>query len=190
MRVKDDKKQEALFLATVKVVNEIGFSASSVSKIAKEAGVSPATLYVYFQNKEDLIVSTYVEIKRDMSTEVMAGIDEDMPVRDVLELIWRNTFSYIMKNSEEFRFAEQFSNSPYKKLVNKAEVEVFFAPLIRVVQRGIEQKIIKNVHMDILGVFIFYPIFILANPNHCECLDISEENIEAAFQMAWDAIKL
>ena len=37
MRIKDDIKQEALFQATVKLVNEIGFVSSSVAKIAKEA---------------------------------------------------------------------------------------------------------------------------------------------------------
>ena len=64
MRTKDDVKQEALVEATVKLVNQIGFAASSVAKIAKEAGVSPATLYIYYKNKEDLLVSTYVEIKK------------------------------------------------------------------------------------------------------------------------------
>ena len=68
MRVKDDEKQEALFEATVKLVNEIGFVSSSVSKIAKEANVSPATIYVYYKNKEDLLVSTYIAIKLDLST--------------------------------------------------------------------------------------------------------------------------
>ena len=51
MRIKDDEKREALFEATVKLVNEIGFVSSSVSKIAKEANVSPATLYIYYKNK-------------------------------------------------------------------------------------------------------------------------------------------
>ena len=37
MRTKDDEKKEALFEATVKLVNEIGFASSSVSKIAGEA---------------------------------------------------------------------------------------------------------------------------------------------------------
>ena len=50
MRTKDEQKKEALFKATVKLVNEIGFAASSVSKIAKEASVSPSTLYVFFEN--------------------------------------------------------------------------------------------------------------------------------------------
>lgn len=190
MRVKDDKKQEALLLATIKLVNEIGFAASSVSKIAKEAGVSPATLYVYFKNKEDLLVSTYLEIKRDMSSSVLDGLDHSMPVRDILKDVWHGMFTYILANRNEFRFAEQFSNSPFSQLIDRGEIEKYFEPLMQVVQRGIEQKIIKDVHFDILGAFMFYPVMILANPNICHGFELSDENVTTAFQLAWDAIKL
>ena len=67
MRVRDENKQRALMEAAITVVNEIGLASSSVSKIAKEAGVSPATIYIYHKNKEDLLVSTYVQIKRDLA---------------------------------------------------------------------------------------------------------------------------
>ena len=63
MRQKDELKQDAIIHATVRLVNEIGFAASSVSKIAKAANVSPATIYIYYKNKEDLLVSTYISIK-------------------------------------------------------------------------------------------------------------------------------
>ena len=58
MRTKDEFKQDALLKATIKLVNEIGFVSSSVSKIAKEAEISPATIYIYYKNKEDLLIST------------------------------------------------------------------------------------------------------------------------------------
>ena len=67
-------------------------------------------------------------------------------------------FEYISNNLEYYKFAEQFSNSPYSSLVNKKEVEQYFEPLIKVLQRRIEQKIIKNVNLDILQAFMFYPI--------------------------------
>ena len=190
MRVKDDKKQEALLLATVKIVNEIGFAASSVAKIAKQAEVSPATLYVYYKNKEDLLVSTYVEIKISMAKAIFDGLDTDLPVRDVFQEIWHNLFDYIHKNHEEFRFAEQFSNSPYSHLVNREELEKLFLPMIEVIDRGIQQKIIKNVSKDILSAFIFYPAIILASPHLCKDFKISRESVRDAFQLAWDAIKL
>ena len=87
MRVKDEIKQEALFEATIKVVNQIGFASSSVSKIAKEAGVSPATIYIYHKNKEDLLISSYVEIKKKLGQALLPldplgaqrqGIDTDL----------------------------------------------------------------------------------------------------------------
>ena len=78
MRVKDEIKQDALFEATIKVVNEIGFASSSVSKIAREAGISPATIYIYHKNKEDLLISTYVEVKKKLGQALLKGFDPSL----------------------------------------------------------------------------------------------------------------
>jgi len=190
MRTKDDEKEAALFEATVKLVNETGFASSSVSKIAREAGVSPATIYVYHKNKEDLLVSTYIEIKLNLSKALLRDFNDRLPIRDILRNVWFNMFEYISNNLEYYKFAEQFSNSPYSSLVNKQEVEQYFDPLINVLQSGIEQKIIKNVSLDILTAFMFYPITVLANPSLCQDFELNAENIETAFTLAWDAIKL
>ena len=190
MRTRDDKKQEALYLATIKLVNDIGFAASSISKIAKEANVSSATLYIYFKNKEDLLVSTYMEIKTSMVMETLDGLDEDLPLRDILHQIWRNTFHYVSKNQAEFRYTVQFSNSPFVDLVDKSKIEILYEPYIRAIQRGIDQKILKDVSLEAIGAFLFHPILALANPNHCKEFEVSEENIELTFQMAWDALRL
>lgn len=189
MRIKDDIKQEALFQATVKMVNQIGFAASSVSKIAGEAGISPATLYVYHKNKEDLLVSTYVQIKKLMGQAVQKGFDPARPVRDILERVWQNVFDFVRARPDYFQYMEQFASSPYSDLVNKQEVEAYFEPVIRVIHQGIEQKIIKDVSLDIITAFAFYPIMALASPRLCEQFDLSRENITAAFTLAWDAIR-
>lgn len=190
MRIRDEKKQEALFLATIQVVNEIGFAASSVSKIAKEAGVSPATLYVYFKNKEDLLISTYVEIKKGIGVAMLEGFDETRPVHDILQRVWINSFRYVSMHLGEFRYTEQFSNSPFSEQVDKSRIQESFEPLIAVIQRGIDQKILKDVDLDLMGTFLFHPILVLANPSHCSEFELSESNVDAAFRMAWDAIRL
>ncbi|MCP3873294.1 MAG: TetR/AcrR family transcriptional regulator [Desulfobacteraceae bacterium] len=190
MRTKDDIKQEALFEATVKLVNEIGFATSSVSKIAKEANISPATIYVYYKNKEDLLVTTYLEIKKQMGKSATEDFDDSLPIRDILRQVWFKMFDYIGKHPDYFQYCEQFSNSPYQSLVDKREIEKHFDPLIHVVIRGIEQKIIKNVNFDILTVFIFHPIVALSNSRICQDFELNDGNIETAFTMAWDAIRL
>ena len=190
MRTKDDEKEAALFEATVKLVNEIGFASSSVSKIAQEAGVSPATIYVYYKNKEDLLVSTYISIKLDLSKALLEDFNDKLPIRDILRNVWFNLFEYISNNLEYYKFVQQFSSSPFSSLVNRQEVEQYFEPLTKVLQTGIEQKIIKNVSFDILTAFMYHPITVLANPSLSRDFELNEENIEIAFTLAWDAIKL
>lgn len=188
--MKDQQKKEALFKATVKLVNEIGFASSSVSKIAREANVSPSTIYVFFKNKEDLLVSTYVEIKHKLSSALLADFDGSLPIRDIVKDVWFRMFSYIVNNPEDYDYIEQFANSPYSALVDKETIEKEYMPLIIVFQRGIEQKIVKNVDMNLLAAFMWHPISRLANPRLCHGLEMDEEALEVAFTMAWDAIKL
>ena len=190
MRTKDEEKQAALFEATVKVVNEVGFAAASVSKIAKQAKVSPATLYIYYSNKEDLLVSTYIDIEKSFSRAILKDFDPSLPIRDILLNVWFAMSKYISANIEHFNFTEQFANSPYQELVNKEMVKQYFIPLIEVLERGIEQKIIKDVEQDILAAFIFYPVVVLSKPHLCSEFEMTPESMETAFNLAWDAIKL
>ena len=190
MRTKDSQKKEALVRATIKLVNEIGFASSSVSKIAKEAGVSPSTIYVFFENKEDLLVSTYLELKHKLAQALLAGFDDTLPIRDIIKCQWFRVYHFITSNWEDYDYMEQFANSPYSALVDKEALEKEYGPIINVYQKGIEQKIIKNVDMNFIMAFIFNPISRLANPRLCHGLELSVEDLEMAFTMAWDAIKL
>ena len=190
MRIKDENKQAALFEATIKVVNEIGFASSSVSKIAREAGVSPATLYIYHENKEDLLVSTYVKIKKDMAEAFLVGFDGSLPVRDILKRIWMNGFDYATRNQDRFNYKEQFAKSPYVDLVDDSEIGEILRPILEVYARGVEEKILKDVDMALLGTFMYDPLTSLSDPRHWGGFEATAENIEQAFDMAWDAIKL
>ena len=60
---KSIEKRNALIAATIELVNNNGFHATSMSKIAHMAQVSPATIYLYFANKQDLVNKTYIEVK-------------------------------------------------------------------------------------------------------------------------------
>lgn len=189
MRIKDDVKQEAIIDATVKLVNEIGFVACSVAKIAKQANVSPATLYIYYKNKEDLLVSTYIEIKKDLFAAIIRDLDESMPMRSVLFEFWKNGFDYFRHNAERFRYAEQFANTPFMDLINPEVLHVQFRPLQELIEKGIEQKVLKKIPFELVTAFLFFPINTLVNPRYCSSFSLTEENIELAFSLAWDAIK-
>lgn len=56
---KEKPKYNQILDAAVEVIAENGFHRSQVSKIAKKAGVADGTIYLYFKNKEDLLVSLF-----------------------------------------------------------------------------------------------------------------------------------
>nr|WP_309297433.1 TetR/AcrR family transcriptional regulator [Lysinibacillus sp. KH24] len=75
-KVKRDKpKYKQIIDAAVIVIAENGYHQAQVSKIAKQAGVADGTIYLYFKNKEDILISVF--------NEKMAVFIESL--RDIIE---------------------------------------------------------------------------------------------------------
>lgn len=58
---RDKPKYKQIVDAAVIVIAENGYHRAQVSKIAKEAGVADGTIYLYFKNKEDILISLFQE---------------------------------------------------------------------------------------------------------------------------------
>lgn len=54
-------KYKQIIDAAVVVIAENGYHQAQVSKIAKQAGVADGTIYLYFKNKEDILISVFRE---------------------------------------------------------------------------------------------------------------------------------
>ncbi|HHW43062.1 MAG TPA: TetR/AcrR family transcriptional regulator [Desulfotomaculum sp.] len=59
MARKSGDKYRAIIEAAVKVIAEYGYHNAQVSRIAREAGVADGTIYLYFRNKEDVLISLF-----------------------------------------------------------------------------------------------------------------------------------
>ncbi len=56
--VKDFRTSEILDAAR-RVIADVGYADASMERIAQKAGVAKGTLYLYFENKETLLVRTF-----------------------------------------------------------------------------------------------------------------------------------
>ena len=54
-------KYKQIIDAAVIAIAENGYHQAQVSKIAKQAGVADGTIYLYFKNKEDILISVFQE---------------------------------------------------------------------------------------------------------------------------------
>ncbi|HXO77347.1 MAG TPA: helix-turn-helix domain-containing protein, partial [Puia sp.] len=59
MRVRDESKVEAIYQQALKMIVEEGFDGLSMQKLARAAGVSPATIYIYFKDRDDLLLQLH-----------------------------------------------------------------------------------------------------------------------------------
>lgn len=69
-------KRERILRAAVKVFAKKGFYRARVSEIAKAAGVADGTIYLYFRNKDDVLVSLFEDRCRQLIDRLRAELDE------------------------------------------------------------------------------------------------------------------
>ncbi len=78
MRRKDDEKEYRIRHAVIELMLKEGFYGTSIAKIARPADVSPATVYIYYENKEEMLQDIYLETLRNVFYYLTQGIDRDM----------------------------------------------------------------------------------------------------------------
>ena len=83
-------KRERILRAAIKVFARKGFYATRVSEIAKAAGVADGTIYLYFENKDDVLVSIFedriTKLLEVLRKEIEAGDSFEDKLRRVVEL--------------------------------------------------------------------------------------------------------
>jgi AcrR family transcriptional regulator len=188
VRHKDDSKREAISNAAIELITTIGFADTSMSKIAKAANVSPATIYVYFENKEDLLNQIYLMVKREASEVMLAGYDESLPVKEGLKLIWDNSYRYMLTCPTRFAFSEQFANSPLVNRVSKEEGSEYFRAIFNLFERGKREGIFKDIPASLFTAFLYAPSMMLTKQHHEGELVLDSELQQMAFEITWDAL--
>lgn len=112
MRTKDLDKQRRIKDAMVSLILREGIDGASVSKIAKEAGVSPATIYVYYNSKEEMLAEVFRECARQPYQYIIRRLHDGMGGEELIETIVRGAYAFSTEHEEVFSFVEQCSRCP------------------------------------------------------------------------------
>ena len=188
MRVKDEKKEQAIFDAAITLITTNGLADTSMSKIAKVADVSAATIYIYFENKEDMLNKTYTHVKREIAAALGKGLQPKLTVEEAFKLIWNNFYKYAVKNSVKFSFTEQFANSPLVDRVHKEEGMSYFQTLFEWFERGKREKVFKDVPVEIFTAFAFAPLIGLVKQHFCGEVVLDNKLLKAVYEITWKAV--
>lgn len=92
---KNRPKYNQIIEAAVEVIAENGYHASRVSNIASRAGVADGTIYLYFENKEDILISVFKERMGFFVKQVEKSISERESASDKLHTLINSHFSQL-----------------------------------------------------------------------------------------------
>jgi TetR/AcrR family transcriptional repressor of multidrug resistance operon len=112
MRTQDEQKKALVKEKALELLVKYGFEGFSMQKLAREAKISPATLYIYYTDKEDLIKTLGVDLGNRFAETTLAGFDAKMSLREGLKKQWQNRTRYLLENPMEANAWEVIRHSP------------------------------------------------------------------------------
>ena len=183
-------KRNALIKATIELVNNNGFHATPMSKIAKMANVSPATIYLYFENKQDLVNKTYIEVKALYTKYAFETYDTSLSVAKGFETIWKRVADFKLKECENAMFLAQCDNTPMIDEASRQEGIKHLQPLLDLWERGKKEGIIKPISDYLLYAYAINPLSFLMMAQQRDAFQLDKTHLEEAYQSAWNSIKV
>src|SRR3954447_22279000 len=84
--------------AAVIAIAEVGYHQAQVSKIAKKAGVADGTIYLYFKNKEDILISVFEEKMGQFIEQIAAATSGKENASDKLLTLVQMHFGQLAAN--------------------------------------------------------------------------------------------
>lgn len=97
MRKKTEEKRQSIMDAAFEVFSEEGFTQASMSSIAARVGGSKATLYGYFESKEEIFLEVMNECATNEIKEAFALLKMTVPIREALTSFGKHYLIAILK---------------------------------------------------------------------------------------------
>lgn len=179
MRSKDQEKQQRIKDAMVRLILREGIDGTSISKIAREANVSPATIYVYYSSKEEMLAEVFREYSRAPYRYLMQRLRPEMDGSAVIEEIVRGCFRFSLEHEEIFSFVEQCSRCP--TLSERVSEEECCCDIFDLIHAYQAQGVIRPYSDWSMGAVLFAPVRFLAM-NRCT-LRAGEEQLAELVRM-------
>lgn len=159
MRTRDESKVNLVREKALEMLVKEGFNGFSMQKLAKAAGVSPATLYIYYRDKDDLITKIGVEEGLKMTEAALQGFSPEMPFAEGLRLQWKNRTAYWMQNPIAVQFFEQMKNSPYHDVVKQTISKEFSEKMCGFVENAQRNNEVIPLSLPVYWSVAFAPLY-------------------------------
>lgn len=189
MRTRNENKIEQVRQKAIEMLVKEGLNGFSMQKLAKAANVSPATLYIYYKDKDDLIIRIGQQEGERMTEATLKDFNPAMPFREGLKVQWTNRSAFWINNPLSYNFFELLRSSPYCDQVFSS-IQVSFGKVMgEFVHNAIRNNQLVSVPVEVYWSIAFAPLHNLVR-FHNEGRSLGSTKFKLTDELMWQTFDL
>lgn len=195
MRLRDQDKVQLVKQKAIELIVNDGLEGFSMNKLARACKISVATLYIYYKDRDDLIIKITAEELKLMGDAIVKDFDPGMSFEQGLRKQWQNRYLYIVENPQMNIFFEQLRSSSYQEEYLSGYMADFKAIMGKFMHNVIERGEIDAMPFEVYWSIAFAPLYNLVRfHNEGKSLDgrpfkMTDEVLWKTFDLVVKALK-
>lgn len=161
MRTRDTNKEDLVKQKAIEMLVKLGIEGFGMNRLAKECGVSVATLYIYYTDKDDLIKKTGIEIGQNFFYEMVKDFSPTMPFKEGLRKQWENRARFTIKYPLHVACWELLSHSSYRDDILEKSLFDFKTIMSDFLHNAINKKELMSMPKEVFWSIAYGPLYTL-----------------------------
>lgn len=161
MRTRDTNKEEIVKQKALEMLVSQGVEGFGMNRLAKECGISVATLYIYYSDKEDLIRKIGIEIGQKFFNEMLTDFSPEMSFVDGLRQQWKNRSQYAINFVLETTCFELLKHSTYGDAILAEITSDFRQEMTKFITNSIKNKQLIPVSFEVFWSIAYGSLYSL-----------------------------
>ena len=165
MRTRNVDKENLVKQKAIELIVKEGLEGFSMNKLAKACKISVATLYIYYKDRDDLIIKIACE-EGKLASDIMTNeFDSDAGFEEGLRAQWKTRYKYFTDKPLLNSFFEQLQSSTYQYHFTEATND-HKDMVSRFVQNAIDRGEIDDLPLEVYWSIAFAPLYTLISFHH------------------------
>lgn len=194
MRTRDTNKEEIVKQKAIEMLVKLGIEGFGMNRLAKESGVSVATLYIYYTDKEDLIKKIGIEIGQNFFDEMVKDFSPAMPFKEGLRKQWENRARFVIKYPLRVACWELLCHSSHRDYIMKESLQDFKTLMTDFMKNSIDKKELMPMTKEVFWSIAYGPLYSLLRFHNEEKsmggapFKLTKQTTEEAFELVIKAL--
>lgn len=189
MRTRDNSKEQLVKEMAIQLFVKNGMEGFSMNKLAKACGISVATLYIYYKDKDDLIINIASEGGKLFSDALIKDFDPDASFEEGLRVQWKNRYQFMQDHPNLSMFFDQLRSSSYQEKFLAGFLTEFKQMMGKFMHNVIARGEIEKVPFETYWSVAFSPLYALARFDY-EGQSLGGMPFKLTDEVLWETFRL